>query len=537
MIDVLTLIMTIIITVTLIIGNIYLLAYYCHPDDKGSIIGYVTKGIVVLGLTLAWAQVLLLPLDVSNNRGEGNGINMKVFWLLIYILSFIYILIIFPLTSAFYDSDYDLTFNEKMKHSLCNFLITFIGFLAISIILHVTIGKATIPFEYQYCPISNFKNSNEEFNDLLFINNNNCIQNSKINIEIKVNYLITCVALFSFISWFLFVIFGGIGLSAIPLDFFHDFCTRPKSIRSSDIRLRKEDLIRNIENLKLLGEEIEKMEQKGVEKKNFFSSEKRKYNRKKREFIAGKLLAEQEFSIVNVANEIRKKNNCIIIFYYLLIPLGIISTILSLLWIIQFICSYFIIKNGQPGYPFLSNLLIFFQDHDCAFISFFLFAIFNLYLLLCLIKGNIKFGVRFFCCWTIHPMKKNGTYMNSFLFNVTLILLGSISITQFCSYSLPDYIAFTDIAIIFNVQIKYMKFFKFFYKNHIFEYLLFIVFVLAFLYLICRPHDRVEPQIDYSNRPFKNKNEPNKEKNVKKEKNEIGEKELISIDKTNNSNT
>jgi hypothetical protein len=37
---------------------------------------------------------------------------MKVFWLLIYILSFIYILIIFPLTSAFYDSDYDLTFNE-----------------------------------------------------------------------------------------------------------------------------------------------------------------------------------------------------------------------------------------------------------------------------------------------------------------------------------------------------------------------------------------------------------------------------------------
>ena len=59
-------------------------------------------------------------------------------------------------------------------------------------------------------------------------------------------------------------------------------------------------------------------------------------------------------------------------------------------------------------------------------------------------------------------MKKDGTYMSSFLFNVTLILLGSISITQFCSYSLPDYIAFTDIAIIFNVQIKYMKFFSFF---------------------------------------------------------------------------
>ena len=531
MIDILTLIMTIIITVTLIIGNIYLLAYYCHPDDKGTIIGYVTKGIVVLGLTLAWAQVLLLPLDVSNNRGEGNGINMKIFWLLIYVLSIIYIIIIFPLTSAFYDSDYELSFNEKMKHSLCHFLITLIGFLAISIILHFAIGKATIPFESKYCPISNFMNSAEEFSELYLFRENNCYRNSK-KIEIKVNYLITCIAIFSFISWFLFAIFGGIGLSAIPLDFFHDFCTRPKSINSSDIRLRREDLILKIENLKLLGEEIDKMEKNGVEKKSFLSSQKRKYNRKKREFIAGKLLAEQEFAIVNVAEEIRKKNNCFIIFYYLLIPLGIISTILSLLWIIQFICSYFIIKKGQPGYPFLSNLLLFFQDHNCAFISFFLFAIFNLYLLLCLIKGNIKFGVRFFCCWTIHPMKKDGTYMSSFLFNVTLILLGSISITQFCSYSLPDYIAFTDIAIIFNVQIKYMKFFSFFYKNHIFEYLLFAVFVISFFYLICRPSDRVNPKIDYSNRPYEYKNEPIRNK---KEKKEYGEKDLISIEK-NNSN-
>ncbi len=529
MIDILTLIMTIVITVSLIIANIYLLAYYCHPDDKGTIIGYVTKGIVVLGLTLAWAQVLLLPLDVSNNRGEGNGINMKVFWLLIYVLSIIYIIIIFPLTSAFYDSDFELSFNEKMKHSLCHFLITFIGFLAISIILHFSIGKATIPFDIQNCPISNFMSSDEEFNEFLF-NKTNCYQNSKKKIEIKVNYLITCIAIFSFISWFLFAIFGGIGLSAIPLDFFHDFCTRPKSIDPNDFRIRKEDLINKIEDLKLLGEEIEEMEKKGIDKKFFLSSSKRKYNRKKREFIAGKLLAEQEFAIVNVAAEIRNKNNCVIIFYYLLIPLGIISTILSLLWVIQFICSYFIIKKGKTGYPFLSNLLIFFQDHNCAFISFFLFAIFNLYLLLCLIKGNIKFGVRFFCCWTIHPMKKNGTYMNSFLFNVSLIVLGSISITQFCSYSLPDYIAFTDIAIIFNVQIKYLKFFSIFYKNHIFEYLLFIVFVLAFLYLICRPSDRVEPNIDYSKRPFEYKAEPIREKKNKKD---YGEKDLISIDKTN----
>jgi LMBR1 domain-containing protein 1 len=527
MVDWLTLIMTIVISITLIIANIYLLIYYSHPDDKGTLTGYFTKGIAILGLTLAWAQVLLLPLDVSNNRGDGNGINMKIFWIIIYVLSFIYIIIIFPIVTAFYDSDFELTFNEKLKHSICSFLATFISFILISIILHYTIGKANIKLNYINCPISNYEYSNIE----ITANNEYCIEN-KGNISIKVNYVITCLAIFSFISWFLFAIFGGIGLSALPLDFFNDFCTRPKSIRSEDIRKRREDLIYDIEKLKLLGEEIKKMEEKGIDKKFFLNSKKRQYNRKKREFVAGKLLVEQEFSIVNVANEIRIKNNCYVLLYYLLIPLGIISLILTILWIIQFICSYFYIKNGNPGYPFLSNLLIFFQDHDCAFISFFLFAVLNFYLLLCLIKGNIKFGVRFFCCWSIHPMKKEGTYMNSFLFNITLILLGSISITQFCSYSLPDYIAFTDIAIIFNVQIKYMKFFSFFYKNHIFEYALFAIFVISLIYLLFRPTDRVNPKINNEDRPYKYKEEKNK-LNIKPDKNN----DLISKDKTINSST
>ena len=58
-------------------------------------------------------------------------------------------------------------------------------------------------------------------------------------------------------------------------------------------------------------------------------------------------------------------------------------------------------------------------------------------------------------------MKENGTYMNNFIFNVTLILLASSSIKQFCSDCLEDYVAFTDINMIFNIQIKYLKFFRF----------------------------------------------------------------------------
>jgi LMBR1 domain-containing protein 1 len=95
-------------------------------------------------------------------------------------------------------------------------------------------------------------------------------------------------------------------------------------------------------------------------------------------------------------------------------------------------------------------------------------------------------------------MKANGTYMNTFLFNVTLILLASCSITQFCSDCLEDYVAFTDINMIFNVQIKYLKFFKFFYKNHIFQYILFIIFVISLVYLLIKPSDSINKVLNKS---------------------------------------
>jgi LMBR1 domain-containing protein 1 len=79
--------------------------------------------------------------------------------------------------------------------------------------------------------------------------------------------------------------------------------------------------------------------------------------------------------------------------------------------------------------------------------------------------------------------------MNSFLFNVMLILLSSVSITQFCAASFPDYTAMSDISLIFSVQIRYLVFFVYFYKYHVFEYALFGFFIISTIYLLCRPND------------------------------------------------
>ena len=494
MIDVLTIIMMIIVGIILLIANFYILIYFSHPDDRSSCSGWFLKILVLIGLTLAWFQVLLLPLDVNNIRTFGSGLNMKVLWYILFISIMVYVLILFPISSSYYETDEDWSCCEKITHSLSWFLVYIIFFGGLSLVLYFTIGKAEIPINSITCNYNDFIITPSDI-DISKLNNITKICNISEDkfLEIKVSYIVYAIAILSFVSWIVFSFFGGIGLAAVPLDFFYDFCTRPKSMIGTNLKKRKKILFRELEELKLLGNELTEMEQRGANHRCFIFGERRRYDNKKHEYVARYALAEEEFHIVNASIESKLKNNCVVLCYYCLIPFGVISSIFTVLWLIQFCCSYFYIKNGRPGYPFLSYLLIFFQDESVSFLSFFIFALLCLYLLFCLIKGNFKFGVRILCCWSIHPMKKDKTYMNSFIFNVSLILLGSCAITQFCTDCLYDYVSFTDIDSMFNVMIKNLRFFYIFYKYHIFQYIFFGVFVLSFVYLIIRPTDRRKP--------------------------------------------
>ena len=520
MVDAVTLIMIIIMAVALLITNVYILIYFSHPEDKDSVIGWILKGIVIIGLTLAWCQVLLIPLDVSNNRTFGGGINMQLFWSIIFVLTLIYILVIFPISSSLYEAQDEWTMCEKIKHSLCFFFITIIFFVGITAILYATIGKTEIPIKVLKCKKSDgviFFDSDMPIEEINVCNT----LPEESTIGLKVNIIIYSMAVLTFFSWLVFALFGGIGLASVPMDFFISFKNRPKSINNADAKERKQILFEEVEDLLKIGEEVTEMERNGAQKKLFFTPTKRKYNRLKNEFVSRFALAQKEFDVLNKNNYIY--DTIAVVFYYLLIPLGILSTILTVLWIIQFICSYFYILKGlkdrRPGYPFLSYMLIFFQDHDVSFLSFLFFGILTLYLLFCVMKGNFQFGVRFLCCWSVHPMKKGKTYMNSFLFNISLVLLGSMAITQFVSDCLSDYVAFTDIDTLFNTLIKNLKFFRYFYRYYVFQYILFAIFVLSLIYLFCKPWEKP----DSLNQRFierKNKGKDKKPKNDKRKKDE-----------------
>merc|ERR1711988_1916401 len=97
------------------------------------------------------------------------------------------------------------------------------------------------------------------------------------------------------------------------------------------------------------------------------------------------------------------------------------------------------------------------------------YGTFAFYLLFCLLKGNMKFGVRFFCM-PIHPMRVGATMINSMLFNVWLLQLCSFSLIQFCWRAFRSYARFTSADMIFGQQVQYLEGLGWFFRKNIFIY-------------------------------------------------------------------
>jgi len=59
--------------------------------------------------------------------------------------------------------------------------------------------------------------------------------------------------------------------------------------------------------------------------------------------------------------------------------------------------------------------------------------------------------------------------MNSFLFNLWLILTTSVAMVHFLTDTFSQYTRLTSVSYLFGTQVKYMKFFQAFFVNRVFE--------------------------------------------------------------------
>lgn len=66
------------------------------------------------------------------------------------------------------------------------------------------------------------------------------------------------VAILSFFGWIFVVLFGGVGMSALPIDMINDFRKRPKLRKTAEMKKARDALATAIESLQKEGEELKK---------------------------------------------------------------------------------------------------------------------------------------------------------------------------------------------------------------------------------------------------------------------------------------
>lgn len=566
-------IVTVILSLAIIAGCIYVLVYFQHPEDKN--VAWGPKIVVVLGLSLACFSVLMLPLDVGNANSHG-GFPMATLWLVIYIIMAVFAVVIVPFAMFYYEGDeYDETgkADSQLIYALKGTFITVIVFAIITVVMYLFLGIAEIPviqltgpfittqnrtvpfnevnqtlfnysagsqaekcsegnitdtanctdpnFPYPYnldnetgwcTPILNVTlnvtrnetifNETTGLNHTIYFNettwvlqNSTClyydpfyipqdqyihygISRAKTHAKFRMSIALYIITMIVFFGWILFIIFGGIGMVAFPLDCIAAWRRRPVRITLEKFVTRKKEIGEQATKLIAKGKAIQEKQRKGKENKR----DRRNYNK----FRQAVFILEEDYERLQ---ECYKRQGGKVILYFLTLILGIISVGLTIVWLLHIILYVF--TQPYPIDPFL-NTMVEKMDSAWGFLGTIAYGVFSYYLLLCCIKGNFKFGMRVFFLFPIHPMRVGGTLMNAFLFNTGLILICAFSVTQFCTTAFSDYTSKTAINSMFALAVKDAMGIKYIFIGYV--YALFIMVFLTGIYFVLKPKDK--PAID-----------------------------------------
>ncbi len=111
--------------------------------------------------------------------------------------------------------------------------------------------------------------------------------------------------------------------------------------------------------------------------------------------------------------------------------LGIFLLIFSFMLLFQILFYRVIRPSGKPYSKFLISVFEFLEFKIARFISTFFLLLLIIYTILCIFKGNFKFGFRLFIFIPVYLIEEKNTYMNSLLFNSLLLMLCSLPCVHF----------------------------------------------------------------------------------------------------------
>jgi len=541
--DIFLIVATTVAFLILLIVAVYLLVYYQHPDDRND--AYFPKVVVIIGIMLAGATCLLLPLDVANNEEYAGcdgyntklcgGLNMELFWDIFFWLIPIWVFLMIPFSTFFYEADDGMLMagtsvnpNPIRKSRILSAVGWTSGVVVVVAVIYIiayflgseaqipvteftgpdllqatTLGADKRGVVYLNNPIVNstdgeplpFSNDQLQPMDGNIYDEDYSVQvttQGTVPLLMQVSVSTFFAALMAWLGWFLFSIFGGIGMMAMPLDLLLVFKNRPRHMDAVEFAESQKSLRDRVNELVDIGELIKVERDTNPDMgnvggfRNYMNAEKRKEARNERqallEFKQAVYLLEQDVDDFKACTQDYNDYNPLK--PYISLFFGICSIVLSLVWLIH-IVVYIFPKN--PWTPFLNSYFSWFDKWFSLF-GVLSVAIFTIYLLFAAVAGCFKFGLRV-ACIQLHPMILGKTYMSSFLFNTGLVLLCALPVVQFSAQAFSDYARYTTINQVFNVQIDNLVFFGFWFTNKVFIYMFVSFMALTGIYLLVRPKD------------------------------------------------
>ncbi|GMH30030.1 hypothetical protein Nepgr_031873 [Nepenthes gracilis] len=480
-------IIAIIICVLVFIFNVYLLVNYQHPDDVNQ--AYFPKFVVVLGLSIAVISILMLPADVANRQACRHAIYngackltlpMKDLWLAVYIADAILVFFVIPFAIFYYEGDQDKSVGKRITGALCWVITTAVVCALVLGILYGLVGKVDFTVRHLSSATTSFPSSWD------FSSSQQCIggakqcsaylasASSETTWSMRTTFPEYVVALSTIVGSVLFTIFGGVGIACLPLGLIFAFIRRPKAVitRSQYIKEAAE-LGKKARELKKAADALHQEERSGNKgrkwRKNVKAAEK--------ELL---LLEEDAKALEEMYPQGEKAETAwalTVLGYLGKLICGILGLIVSVAWIAH-IVIYLMIK--PPLSPFLNWVFIKLDD-AWGLLGTAAFAFFCFYLLVAVVAGAMVLGLRLVFI-TIHPMKWGATLMNSFLFNVGLILLCSISVIQFCATAFAYYAQATAAEEIFGHTLESLRGIKYLYKYNVFQIAFVVLAGLTLVY-------------------------------------------------------
>lgn len=481
-------IVAIVVCVIVFIFNVYLLVNYQHPDDKNQ--AYFPKIVVVFGLSVALISILMLPADVANRQACKHALYngacnltlpMKDLWLAIYIADAVLVFFIIPFAMFYYEGDQDKSIGKRIKSALIWVVVMAIVCALLLGILYGLVGEVDFTVMHLSSNTASFPNSWE------LSSSQQCIgtgarqcsafttsASSEKTWTMRATFPEYVVALATIVGSVLFSIFGGVGIACLPLGLIFSFIRRPKAVitRSQYIKEATE-LGKKARDLKKAADSLHQEERSG--------SKGRKWRKNVKAVEKELLQLEEDVKLLEEMYPQGEKAETswalTVLGYLAKLVLGILGLIVSVAWVVH-IVIYLLID--PPLSPFLNEVFIKLDD-VWGLLGTAAFAFFCFYLLLAVIAGAMMLGLRLVFI-TIHPMKWGATLMNSFLFNVGLILLCSISVIQFCSTAFAYYARATAAQEIFGHTLQSLRGIKYLYKYNVFQIAFIALAGLTFVY-------------------------------------------------------